>query len=130
VQNFQQPASVSPGTRPFSLADPAHGFLTIPREVVVGIGQVLTRWGAIDFGGESGDVMHFDDMDGLGSEIKSATAAAQAKINAAAAAAAATAAGSGSAGSGSAAPTTTPAPPPASPSPVQQSGEPAKKPAK
>jgi hypothetical protein len=130
VQNFQQPASVSPGTRPFSLADPAHGFLTIPREVVVGIGQVLTRWGAIDFGGESGDVMHFDDMDGLGSEIKSATAAAQAKINAAAAAAAATAAGSGSAGSGSAAPTTTPAPPPVSPSAVQQSGEPAKKPAK
>jgi hypothetical protein len=66
--------------------DPAGGFLTIPREVAIGLGQTLTRWGAIDFGGESGDVMHFDDMNGLGLEASKATAAAQAKKTAAPAA--------------------------------------------
>lgn len=119
VQNFQAPANASPGTRPFSLADPAGGFLSIPREVVVGMGQVLSRWGAVDFGGESGDVMHFDDMDGLGGEIRSATAAAQAKINAAAAPPAA--AGSGSAGGSTAGSGAAPAPPMQSPPPTATS---------
>ncbi|MFZ0871460.1 MAG: DUF4157 domain-containing protein [Rhodanobacter sp.] len=59
------------GNRPFhpkdqAQRDPASGFLTIPREVVLGLGQVVPRWGAIDFGPQSGDVMHFDDKDGLG----------------------------------------------------------------
>ncbi len=57
--------------RPFHPAgqaqrDPASGYLTIPREVVQGLGQVVPRWGAIDFSPQSGDVMHFDDKDGLG----------------------------------------------------------------
>jgi len=84
VQDFQKPGTVDPADRPFKgAADPAKGFLTIPREVVQGLGQVLTRWGAIDFGGESGDVMHFDDMQGLGTEIGRAKTEAEAKIAAA-----------------------------------------------
>ncbi len=39
---------------------PELGFLSLPREVVVALTAVGLRWGAIDFGGESGDVMHFD----------------------------------------------------------------------
>ncbi len=46
--------------------DPVAGFLTLPREVVLGLGQVVPRWGAMDFGPESGDVMHFDDRYGIG----------------------------------------------------------------
>lgn len=58
-------------SRPFNPAgqaqrDPASGFLTIPREVVLGLGQAVPRWGAIDFGIQSGDVMHFDDRYGIG----------------------------------------------------------------
>ena len=39
---------------------PEAGFLSLPKEVVVALTAVGLRWGAIDFGGESGDVMHFD----------------------------------------------------------------------
>ena len=39
---------------------PELGFLTLPKEVVVALTEVGLVWGAIDFGGESGDVMHFD----------------------------------------------------------------------
>ncbi len=84
VPGYQAPASTGKAVRPFnSGADPAGGFLTIPREVVIGLGQALTRWGAVDFGGESGDVMHFDDMEGLGLEITGAKAKAKAKLDAA-----------------------------------------------
>jgi hypothetical protein len=39
---------------------PELGFISLPREVVVALTQEGLVWGAIDFGGESGDVMHFD----------------------------------------------------------------------
>ena len=39
---------------------PELGFVTLPKEVVVALTQEGLVWGAIDFGGESGDVMHFD----------------------------------------------------------------------
>jgi len=90
VTGFKPPGPIGSADRPFNphsagQQDPAAGFLTIPREVVIGLGRTLTRWGAIDFGGESGDVQHFDDMNGLGLEIAAATARAKAKIAAAAA---------------------------------------------
>jgi hypothetical protein len=106
VTGFTPPAAGS-GDRPFNPTsagqqDPGQGFLTIPREVVLGLSQAVSRWGAIDFGGPSGDVQHFDDGDGaLGAAIKSAKSAAARKIRERAAAAAA---GSGS-GSGASAPT-------------------------
>ena len=50
----------------------------MPREVVVGLGQAVPRWGAIDFGSESGDIMHFDDKDGLGKPFYAAKAKADA----------------------------------------------------
>jgi hypothetical protein len=109
VTGFTPPAAGS-GDRPFNPTsagqqDPGQGFLTIPREVVLGLSQAVSRWGAIDFGGPSGDVQHFDDGDGaLGGAIKSAKAAAARKIRERAAAAAA---GSGS-GSGASAPTVAP----------------------
>ncbi|HEV8545577.1 MAG TPA: hypothetical protein VGQ64_04755 [Candidatus Limnocylindrales bacterium] len=106
VTGFTPPAAGA-GDRPFNPTsagqqDPSQGFLTIPREVVLGLSQAVSRWGAIDFGGPSGDVQHFDDGDGaLGAAIKSAKSAAARKIRERAAAAAA---GSGS-GSGASAPT-------------------------
>jgi Domain of unknown function (DUF4157) len=39
---------------------PELGFLTLPKEIVVALTEVGLSWGAIDFFGESGDVMHFD----------------------------------------------------------------------
>ena len=60
--------------------DPGIGFMTIPREVVVGLGQVVPRWGAIDFGPESGDIMHFDDRYGLGKPFWDAKAVADEKF--------------------------------------------------
>jgi len=89
VAGFQGPKAIgAKADRPFapnsgSPQDPASGFLTIPREVVLGLGQMLTRWGAIDFGGESGDVQHFDDMGNLGTAIAAAKNQANAKIAAA-----------------------------------------------
>ncbi len=114
VPGFTPPGAAS-GDRPFNPTsagqqDPGLGFLSIPREVVLGLGQSVSRWGAIDFGGESGDVMHFDDGNGLGATIASAKRAATAKLVAKAAAAATTtpATGSAGAGSGSATPTVSP----------------------
>ena len=45
---------------PAQVRRPELGFLILPREVVVALTEVGLVWGAIDFGGESGDVMHFD----------------------------------------------------------------------
>jgi hypothetical protein len=59
--------------------DPGTGFMTIPREVAIGLGEVVPRWGGIDFGGESGDIMHFDDRYGLGKPFYDAAAATDAK---------------------------------------------------
>jgi hypothetical protein len=112
VQGFTRPAAANQGDRPFNpisagQQDPGQGFLTIPREVVLGLSQAVSRWGAIDFpGGKSGDVQHFDDGNGLGAAITSAKEAATRKIRARAAAAAAAAAAGG--GSGASAPTVTP----------------------
>jgi len=39
---------------------PELGFVTLPKEVVVALTQEGLVWGAIDFGAEAGDVMHFD----------------------------------------------------------------------
>ncbi len=92
ITGYKAPAAIpAKSDRPFlphsaGQQDPAAGFLTIPREVVIGLGRTLTRWGAIDFWGESGDVQHFDDMEGIGVEIAAATGRAKAKIAAAAAA--------------------------------------------
>jgi N-acetylmuramoyl-L-alanine amidase len=71
-------AGTWPGDAPFvvrnsSLSaqrDPRLGFLNMSEEVVVALrdGQRL-RWGAIDFGGASGDVMHFDDRDGIHADL-------------------------------------------------------------
>jgi hypothetical protein len=73
------------GGRPFhplsgAQKDPASGFLTIPREVVLGLGQVVPRWGAIDFQIQSGDVMHFDDRYGIGKPFFDAIAPAKVKV--------------------------------------------------
>lgn len=97
VAGFTAPGNVS-GDRPFNprsagQQDPGLGFLTIPREVVIGLGRAVSRWGAIDFGGQSGDIQHFDDGSGLGSTISAAKGAARRKLQAAAAAAAAGQAG-------------------------------------
>lgn len=113
IPGFAPPGRVSGGDRPFNPTsagqqDPGAGFLTIPREVVLGLGQAVSRWGAIDFGGASGDVQHFDDGSRLGATISAARRAAQAKINAKAAADAAAAATSGGATSGSTTPTVAP----------------------
>ncbi|MBA2372638.1 MAG: hypothetical protein H0V74_00345 [Chloroflexi bacterium] len=96
VTGFTRPAAVEGGDRPFNpnsagQQDPGQGFLSIPREVALGLSQELSRWGAIDFpGGRSGDVQHFDDGNGdLGRAITSAKSAATRKIRERAAAAAA-----------------------------------------
>jgi hypothetical protein len=46
---------------PGRFRDPRRGFLSIPREVVEGMQAAGLRWGGTDFGGECGDMMHFDD---------------------------------------------------------------------
>jgi Domain of unknown function (DUF4157) len=43
--------------------DPRRGFLSIRKEVVDALRGEGLRWGATDFPGASGDVMHFDDND-------------------------------------------------------------------
>ena len=85
VTGFKEPAPIGSADRPFlphrgHQQDPAKGFLTIPREVVIGLGRTLTRWGAIDFGQQSGDVQHFDDERGIGLEIRAAARRAAQKI--------------------------------------------------
>ncbi|HEX8074239.1 MAG TPA: N-acetylmuramoyl-L-alanine amidase [Thermoleophilaceae bacterium] len=71
-------AGTWPGDAPFVVRnqsqsaqrDPRLGFLNMSEEVVVALrdGQRL-RWGAIDFGGASGDVMHFDDKNGIYADL-------------------------------------------------------------
>ena len=53
------PAGVA--DRPFQGRHPEQGFLDLPEELVVALRSAGLRWGAIDFGPQSGDVMHFDD---------------------------------------------------------------------
>lgn len=67
--------------RPFetskpSLRAPELGYMNIRKEIVVALSGVGLRWGAVDFGGESGDVMHFDDRLGEGAKIDRAKKAA------------------------------------------------------
>jgi N-acetylmuramoyl-L-alanine amidase len=57
----RDPARNAPAVRE---RDPARGFLMIRKEIVMGLTGAGLRWGAIHFGNESGDVMHFDDGDG------------------------------------------------------------------
>ena len=69
------------GDRPFAGAnaarDPLRGFLSIRSEIVLALSAQGLRWGAIDFGPQSGDVMHFDDGRGaLARQITAAKAAA------------------------------------------------------
>ena len=41
--------------------DPCHGFLSIRKEIALGLKAAGCRWGAVDFGPrQSGDMMHFD----------------------------------------------------------------------
>ena len=92
VTGFHLPGPIDPGAdRPFKTNsggqfDPAGGMLSLPRELVLGLSKTLTRWGAIDFWGASGDVQHFDDMGGIGAEIASATERARRRKTAAMAA--------------------------------------------
>lgn len=51
----------APSLSPANTRNPARGFLSLRREVVVTLCDVARlRWGACDFGAESGDLMHFD----------------------------------------------------------------------
>lgn len=50
------------GGGPGKFRDPARGFLSIRKEVVEALRGEGLRWGATDFPGASGDVMHFDDQ--------------------------------------------------------------------
>jgi hypothetical protein len=52
------------GDVPFVKRDPEKGFLAIRKEIITCCTNLGLRWGAIDFGGESGDVMHVDDGNG------------------------------------------------------------------
>ncbi len=84
VTGFTQPRTAGRPFHPLSggQKDPASGFLTMPREVVLGLGQAVPRWGAIDFSIQSGDVMHFDDRYGLGKPFFDAFAALTATADA------------------------------------------------
>jgi hypothetical protein len=42
---------------------PMNGFLTLRKELVLALIDTGLRWGALDFGSTSGDVMHFDSRD-------------------------------------------------------------------
>lgn len=70
------------GDRPFSGGSasrraPELGFLPFRKELVMGLAQQGLRWGAVDFGRPSGDVMHFDDRLGtVGRALERAEAAA------------------------------------------------------
>ena len=60
--------------RPFKGRDPASGYFNLNADLVSTLrAQPQMRWGAIDFGGESGDIMHFDIRPFF--EVKKAAAA-------------------------------------------------------
>lgn len=49
--------------------DPATGFLNLDRDFVLALTDAGLSWGAIDMGGASGDIMHFDcRLDGKGKQ--------------------------------------------------------------
>jgi hypothetical protein len=51
----------APSIAPVSTRNPARGFLSLRREIVITIWDTAhMRWGACDFGSESGDMMHLD----------------------------------------------------------------------
>lgn len=65
VPGLEYPAAEDLGGDPPFAGDPLYrgpekGFMNIPREVVRALVRVGLRWGAVDFGRSSGDVMHFD----------------------------------------------------------------------
>ncbi len=82
IPDFKRPRRAGRPFHPLHRAqkDPASGFMTIPREVVLGLGQVVPRWGAIDFGPQSGDIMHFDDRYGIGKPFYDAKPLAEASV--------------------------------------------------
>ena len=131
VKGFKTPAVRNRPFHPINRAqkDPGEGFLTIPREVAVGLGQAVGRWGPIDFGGESGDVMHFDDRNGLGKPFDAAKDAAIAKAEKAAAEkkAAADKAAAQAGGATTPATGTAPAPTPAPATPAPKPAPPAQR---
>jgi hypothetical protein len=50
-----------PVPNPAFTRNPAKGIMDIPKDVVVGLMKAgFRRWGAVDFGSQSGDLMHFD----------------------------------------------------------------------
>ena len=64
------------GDRPFAplsgggAGDPATGFLNLPREFVIAMTDAGFAWGAIDIGGEPGDIQHFDlRLEGNGAKV-------------------------------------------------------------
>jgi hypothetical protein len=80
-ESYPTVEAVPHADRPFAgdsaQRDPRRGFLSIRQEIVEALSAQGLRWGAIDFGGESGDVMHFDDGNGaLDARIQQARAAA------------------------------------------------------
>jgi hypothetical protein len=90
TRNGQQAPALPAGEdRPFALKspgdalkrDPKKGFLDIPKPVVMALtGQGLI-WGAIGFGPESGDIMHFDLRSGtFYSQVRQAYANAKAAL--------------------------------------------------
>lgn len=70
----RKPTGASSVARPFAprssnKGDPATGFLNLDRDFVLALTDSGLAWGAIDFGAESGDVMHFDcRLDGKGKQ--------------------------------------------------------------
>lgn len=66
-QTYPDPKKIHKGISgdpPFVGRSPENGFLTLRKEIVMALTGAGLRWGAIDFGASSGDVMHFDDGDG------------------------------------------------------------------
>jgi hypothetical protein len=56
---------------PYRQRDPIKGFLDIPKPVVEALNAVGIVWGAVGFGPQSGDMMHFEDNNGdLWKQIK------------------------------------------------------------
>jgi hypothetical protein len=51
----------APVDNPMFTRNPARGIMDLPKELVVGLmASGFKRWGAVDFGAASGDIMHFD----------------------------------------------------------------------
>jgi subtilisin family serine protease len=52
----------------FTGRDPLNGFINLSRDLVIALRDIAgLAWGAVDFGGECGDMMHFDDrLTGVG----------------------------------------------------------------